>query len=147
MLEYVHSDPTILLSCSLLGQLNASPKLAFISTMGSQLSPRQFRLPDLFVSCSLKASTNPQYKEASAESRTWINSFNVFTDRKRADFIQGQNELLCSYVYSYAGYEQFRTTCDFVSLVTTFFISHPDILYSGQPSFHCRRSQRRPEWR
>ncbi|KAF9484331.1 terpenoid synthase [Pholiota conissans] len=85
--------------------------------MSSQLSPRQFRLPDLFASCSLKASTNPQYKEASAESRIWINSFNVFTDRKRADFIQGQNELLCSYVYSYARYEQFRTTCDFVNLL------------------------------
>jgi hypothetical protein len=80
----------------------------------SSSTRRQFRLPDLFTHCALKASTNPHYKEAAAESRAWINSYDIFTDRKRAFFIQGQNELLCSYVYQYAGYEQFRTTCDFV---------------------------------
>ncbi|KAF8968015.1 isoprenoid synthase domain-containing protein [Flammula alnicola] len=86
--------------------------------MSTSSSPRQFRLPDLFASSSpLKASTNPYYREASAESRAWINSYNVFTDRKRADFVQGQNELLCSRAYPYAGYEQFRTTCDFVNML------------------------------
>ena len=80
----------------------------------SSSTTRQFHLPDLFTHCTLKASTNPYYKEAAAESRAWINSYDIFTDRKRAFFIQGQNELLCSYVYQYAGYEQFRTTCDFV---------------------------------
>ena len=76
----------------------------------------QFRLPDLLSACSLKDETNPHYKEAAAESRAWINSYDVFTDRKRAFFIQGQNELLCSHVYSYADAEQFRTTCDYVGL-------------------------------
>ena len=75
---------------------------------------RQFRLPDLFTHCTWKASTNPYYEEAAAESRAWINSYDIFTERKRAFFIQGQSELLCSYVYQYAGYEQFRTTCDLV---------------------------------
>jgi hypothetical protein len=82
--------------------------------MPSSSSTRQFRLPDLFTHCTLKASTNPHYKEAAAESRAWINSYDIFTDRKRAFLIQGQSELLCSYVYQYAGYEQFRTACDFV---------------------------------
>jgi len=80
---------------------------------------RQFRLPDLLSTCSLKDETNPYYKEAATESRAWINSYDIFTDRKRAFFIQGQNELLCSHVYSYAGPEQLRTTCDFVSLENT----------------------------
>ncbi|PPR02613.1 hypothetical protein CVT24_002184 [Panaeolus cyanescens] len=80
-------------------------------------SKRQFRLPDLFKSCPLQDATNPYYKEAAAESREWINSYDMFTDRKRAFFVQGSNELLCSHVYSYAGYEQFRTTCDFVNLL------------------------------
>ncbi|KAF5327834.1 hypothetical protein D9619_004382 [Psilocybe cf. subviscida] len=80
-------------------------------------SPRQVRLPNLFDACPLTASTNPYYKEAAAESRAWINSYDIFSDRKRAFFVQGQNELLCSYVYPYAGYEQFRTACDFVNLL------------------------------
>jgi len=83
----------------------------------STMSPRQFHLPDLIASCPLKDATNPYYKEAAAESRAWINNYDkVFTDRKRAFFVQGSNELLCSHVYPYAGHEQLRTTCDFVRL-------------------------------
>jgi hypothetical protein len=81
----------------------------------------QFTLPDLLAGCPLEDATNPWYKQAAAESRAWINSYNIFTDRKRAFFIQGSNELLCSHVYCYAGYEQFRTCCDFVSGL--FFVS------------------------
>lgn len=75
---------------------------------------RQFTLPDLKSQCPFKGSTNPHYVDASVESRAWINSFNIFTDRKRAFFMQGSNELLVSHTYPYAGYEQFRTVCDFV---------------------------------
>ncbi|KAF8348882.1 isoprenoid synthase domain-containing protein [Amanita rubescens] len=78
---------------------------------------RQFILPDLKSQCPFKGSVNPYYLDASAESRAWINSFNVFTDRKQAFFIQGCNELLVSHTYPYAGYEQFRTACDFVNLL------------------------------
>ncbi|KAH9481651.1 Bifunctional terpene synthase Agr4 [Psilocybe cubensis] len=81
------------------------------------MSTEQFVLPDLLESCPLKDATNPYYKEAAAESRAWINGYDIFTDRKRAEFIQGQNELLCSHVYWYAGREQLRTTCDFVNLL------------------------------
>ncbi|EIN03697.1 terpenoid synthase [Punctularia strigosozonata HHB-11173 SS5] len=80
-------------------------------------SATHFYLPDLHAVCPLKGSTNPHYKQAGAESSAWINSYNVFTDRKRAFFVQGCNELLVSHTYPYAGYEEFRTTCDFVNLL------------------------------
>src|ERR1700677_4536406 len=80
---------------------------------------KQYSLPDLLSLCPLKlAAPSPHYKEAAAESRAWINGYNVFTDRKRAFFIQGSNELLVSHTYPYAGFEQFRTCCDFVNLVS-----------------------------
>ncbi|KZT73096.1 terpenoid synthase [Daedalea quercina L-15889] len=80
-------------------------------------SPCHFVLPDLFGLCTFKSSTNPHYTSAAAESSAWINGYNIFTDRKRAYFIQGCNELLVSYTYPYADYEQFRTCCDFVNLL------------------------------
>ena len=83
--------------------------------------PQSFLLPDLLASCPLKDATNPYYKEASAESRAWINNYDIFTDRKRASFVQGSNELLCSHTYNYAGQHQLRTTCDFVRLFVLMF--------------------------
>jgi hypothetical protein len=94
-----------------------------------------FVLPDLLSMCHLKGATNPHYEVAAAESSAWINSYNIFTDKKRAYFIQGSNELLVSHTYPYAGYEQvrhplshfycslsslinqFRTCCDIVNLL------------------------------
>ncbi|GBE88250.1 Linoleate 10R-lipoxygenase COP4 [Sparassis crispa] len=78
---------------------------------------QQFVLPDLLAVCPFQGSTNPHYTKAAAESSGWINSYNLFSDRKRAFFIQGSNELLVSHTYPYAGYEQFRTCCDFVNLL------------------------------
>ncbi|CAL1716798.1 unnamed protein product [Somion occarium] len=78
---------------------------------------RTFTLPDLLSMCPLKGSVNPHYQKAAAESSAWINSYNVFSDQKRAFFIQGSNELLVSHTYPYADYEQFRTCCDFVNLL------------------------------
>jgi hypothetical protein len=93
-------------------------------------APKQFILPDLFVLCPLKGSTNPYYKEAGAESAAWINSYNIFTDRKRAFFVQGCNELLVSHAYPYAGYEQFRTCCDFVRFLSALMWDSELILFS-----------------
>jgi hypothetical protein len=76
----------------------------------------QFSLPDLLPLCPLKGSTNPHYVKAGVESSAWVNSYNLFTDRKRAFFIQGSNELLVSHTYPYADYERFRTCCDFINL-------------------------------
>ena len=84
--------------------------------ISSMSPPQSFLLPDLLASCPLKDATNPHCKEASAESRAWINSHDIFTDRKRAFFVQGSNELLCSHTYNYAGHHQLRTACDFVRL-------------------------------
>jgi hypothetical protein len=79
---------------------------------------KSFFLPDLLaLSKPFRGSTNPHYRKAAAESRAWINSYNVFTDRKRAFFIQGCNELLVSHTYPHAEYEEFRTVCDFVNLL------------------------------
>lgn len=78
-------------------------------------SLNQFLLPDLLATCSLEGGVNPHYEKGAAESRTWINSYDVFTDRKRAFFVLGLNELLVSRVYNYADFEHFRTCCDFVS--------------------------------
>ncbi|KAF8656780.1 hypothetical protein AX16_002332 [Volvariella volvacea WC 439] len=74
-------------------------------------------LPDLLSSCPLRDATNPYYIEAGEDSRNWINSFNLFNDRKRAFFMIGCNELLVSHVYPYAGHEQFRTLCDFINVL------------------------------
>src|SRR5258708_10895189 len=80
-----------------------------------------FYLPDLLsLSSPFKGSTNPHYRKASTESRAWVNSYNVFTDRNRAFFIQACNQLLFSHTYPHAGYEKFPTICDFVNLL--FFV-------------------------
>lgn len=101
--------------------------------------PQSFLLPDLRASCPLKDATNPYTKEASAESRAWINSYDIFTDRKRAFFVQGSNELLCSHTYSYAGHHQLRTTCDFVRLfVLSFYLRESIRLGLGADFFIFR---------
>ncbi|KAG6850710.1 hypothetical protein H0H93_009868 [Arthromyces matolae] len=84
------------------------------------LTQNKFRLPDLLSSCPIDGGVNPHYETGAAESRAWINSYNVFTDRKRAFFVLGCNELLVSHVYNYAGYEEFRTCCDFVNVLFVF---------------------------
>ena len=74
-------------------------------------------LPDLLSICPIKGSTNPHYEAAAAESRAWVNGFNIFHGEKLTFFLTGSNELLVSHTYPYAGYEQFRTACDFVNLL------------------------------
>lgn len=78
---------------------------------------QQFVLPDLLSLCPLKGTTSPHHARAAAESSAWVDSYNIFADKKRADFIQGSNELLVSHTYPRAGYDQFRTVCDFVNLL------------------------------
>jgi len=78
---------------------------------------RSFVLPDLISMVPFRFASNPHFKRGSAESAAWIDSFNVFRDRKRADFIQSCTELLVSYGYPSAAYEEFRTCCDFMNIV------------------------------
>ena len=79
--------------------------------------PSKIVLPDLLSVCPIKGSTSPHYEAAAAESRAWVNGFNVFHGEKLAFFLTGSNELLVSHTYPYAEYEQFRTACDFVNLL------------------------------
>jgi hypothetical protein len=81
-------------------------------------SPSHFILPDLFtLSSAFQHASNPFWKRGATESRRWVDSYAVFADRRRAFFLQGQSELLCSHCYPYAGYEEFRTCCDLVNLL------------------------------
>lgn len=85
----------------------------------SASSARTYRLPDLHGICHLKATFNPHYVAARAASAEWVLSYNVFTGKKLEFFKQGGSELLCAWVYPYAGLEQLRTACDFVNLLFT----------------------------
>ena len=101
------------------------------------LAPNQYILPDFLATCPLKGGTNPYYEQGAAESRTWINSHNVFSDRKRAFFVLGSNELLVSHAYSYAGFEEFRTCCDFVSTPIRLSLVSLTVHITGKPPFRC----------
>ena len=79
--------------------------------------PLQFVLPDLLSMCPFSGSENPHYAKAAPESSAWVNSYDILTNKKRAYFVQGSNELLVAHTYPYADYEQFRTCCDFVNLL------------------------------
>jgi len=91
---------------------------------------QQFTLPDLRSMCPLKDATNPHHKSAAAESRAWINSFKVFNDAKRAEFIAGSNELLVSHAYPFAPYERFRVCCDFIN--TLFVVDEISDVQNGE---------------
>ncbi|THH10888.1 hypothetical protein EW145_g1027 [Phellinidium pouzarii] len=83
--------------------------------MGS--SPEIFRIPDFLSMCEYASSLNPCYKAAGVESLTWFDSFSVLTPRKRTMFIHSNADLLVAYTYPYAGYDEFRTCLDFISLL------------------------------
>ena len=82
-------------------------------------SPKSFVLPDLIPLMPFKGSVNPHYERASKSSSAWVNGYKIVPDRKRAFFQQGGSELLCAYAYSYAGYEELRTTMDLVNILFT----------------------------
>jgi hypothetical protein len=90
---------------------------------------QHFILPDLHSMCPLKDATNPHHKSAAAESRAWINSFQVFNDEKRAEFIAGSNELLVSHAYPFASYDRFRVCCDFIN--TLFVVDEISDMQNG----------------
>jgi hypothetical protein len=94
------------------------------------MTMRQLTLPDLHSMCPLKDATNPHHKPAAAESRAWINSFKVFSDEKRAEFIAGSNELLVSHAYPFASYERFRVCCDFIN--TLFVVDEISDVQNGE---------------
>lgn len=81
------------------------------------MSATRFTLPDLLAVCPLQGSTNPYYEKAASESRAWVNQYHLFHGKKLQYFLSGSNELLVSHTYPYAGYDQFRTCCDFVNLL------------------------------
>ena len=67
--------------------------------------PSNMVIPVLPSICPIKGSTNPHYRAAAAESRTWVNGFNMFHGKKPMCFLTGSNELLVSHTYPHAEYE------------------------------------------
>ena len=84
--------------------------------MPTALTPT-LNLPDLLSACPIKPSKNLHYEKGASESSSWINSYNVFSASKKAALARDYNELLVAHTYPYAGYEEFRTCCDFVNLL------------------------------
>lgn len=77
----------------------------------------KFAIPNLFAVCPIKGTTNPHYEKAAAESSAWVRSHNILSKIKLDGFAVNANELLASHTYPYAGYEEFRTCCDFLNLL------------------------------
>lgn len=75
-------------------------------------------LPDLRAACPLKfGAANPHYERAGTESRAWFSSQNILSGKRDPIASCGYNELLCSRVYPYANYKEFRACCDFINLL------------------------------
>jgi len=76
-------------------------------------------LPDLLKICPWNPSTNPNYEKAAAESSALTESLilHLFSDAKHQHFVRSAVELLASYTYPYAGFEEFRTCCDCINLL------------------------------
>ena len=82
-------------------------------------TPRSYVLPDLLAIVKWKSAFNPHHEEAAAASSKWTLNFGFFSGKKLEFFREGGSELLCSYVYYYAGLEELRTACDFVNWLFT----------------------------
>lgn len=63
-----------------------------------------------------------------------MSGFDALKNTKRASFIQGENELLSSYVYPYAGREQLRGCCDFINLL--FVVDEISDIQDGKTALH-----------
>ncbi|KAH9895892.1 terpenoid synthase [Cubamyces lactineus] len=85
-----------------------------------------FVLPDLHAITPFIGSFNPHYAKVAPESSAWTDSFRALSDRKRAFFLQGGNELLCAYAFPYADEERYRAACDFLNLLFIFDATSDD---------------------
>lgn len=92
------------------------PAFFFLFTMANLKLPNSFVIPDFLTMLNFPFGKNPHLKEAGAESAAWFNAYNIFKDRTKAEFIQSCTELLTSYFYPTANYDQFRLCCDFMNI-------------------------------
>ncbi|KAL6302458.1 terpenoid synthase [Sparassis latifolia] len=82
--------------------------------------PKQFILPDLISPCPFKGGAfSPHYTRASAASRAWVGSYTLVAEEKRHVYLNSGSAVLAAHAYHYAAYEQFRTICDFISVLFT----------------------------
>lgn len=83
------------------------------------MGDKQFTLPDLTKIVPFQWSSNPHYPRASAESSAWINGFNLLNEDKVVKHKVDMLELLASYAFPYTGFEELRTCCDLVNMITS----------------------------
>ncbi|KZV79865.1 terpenoid synthase [Exidia glandulosa HHB12029] len=77
-----------------------------------------FNLPDLVrISSGFTLSLNPHYFQAATESRAWLASHQALSDRTQAVFNRANMEQLVAWCYPSAPLYEFRTICDFASLL------------------------------
>lgn len=69
-------------------------------------------LPDLISICPFPWSPSPHHARGLYESMQWADSYSTLADRKRSLAIIEDVSILASYAYSYAEYEEFRTSVD-----------------------------------
>lgn len=91
---------------------------------------------------------NSHYKAASVESKTWVNSYNLFTPRQRLIFDKTDGGLLAAYAWPMADYAKFRTACDFMNLLWVVDEisddqSGAEVMHTGQIWI---KSMRDPAW-
>ncbi|EJD40956.1 terpenoid synthase [Auricularia subglabra TFB-10046 SS5] len=114
-------------------------------------APDSFVLPDLLTLSSgmqHAVASNPHYDAAAAQSRAWIVSHDVLSERKLAVFGKGDFERLASRAFPYAGPDELRTLCDFVNVL--FVIDEATDSQNGVDAQHtadtCMRALEDPSW-
>ncbi|EJD45635.1 terpenoid synthase [Auricularia subglabra TFB-10046 SS5] len=76
------------------------------------------RLPDLLVlSKGFTLGLNPYHDRAAAETRAWLVSHNALDSHTLAIFTKADMEQLAARCYPTAPYHEFRTVCDFMTLL------------------------------
>ncbi|GJE85112.1 terpenoid synthase [Phanerochaete sordida] len=81
------------------------------------IAPRSYRLPDLQAVWTHKPRFNVHFEEAAAGSQEWFLGHNPLEGKLLQIFKKCGGELLCAWVFPYAGLQQLRTACDLINLL------------------------------
>lgn len=96
---------------------------------------KQFKLPDLTLSCPFKYALNQNPKDIATASAAWISAYatEVFGERKRNAFPSSHLHNIAFHAYPYADAERLRTCCDFMNLL--FFLDEVSDEMGGAEAF------------
>lgn len=85
-------------------------------THKNPIAKMYFTLPDLSRTCPFSPSLNPHFGSVALESKAWIDSFGILSNRQKRHFTSSALELLAAHAYPYADREGYRTCCDYMNL-------------------------------